>query len=69
MTKVLFVDDEEANLIVCEAACGDSFDVLTATSGERALELLRHNDVGVAVADPRRPRMTGVELPERVRLD
>jgi len=31
--KVLFVDDEEGNLLVSEAVCGDDFEVLTARSG------------------------------------
>ena len=35
--KVLFVDDDEANLIVCEAACVGDFEVLTATSAEAAM--------------------------------
>ncbi len=29
---VLFVDDEEPNLVVFEAVCGDDFPVLTASS-------------------------------------
>ena len=65
--KVLFVDDEVANLLVCEAVCGDTFDVLTASSAEQALVLMRTADVGVVVADQRMPHVTGVELLERVR--
>ncbi len=67
--KVLFVDDDEANLVVCEAACGDAFDVITATSAEAALELMRTEEVGVIVADQRMPGTTGVELLERVRIE
>lgn len=67
--KVLFVDDDEANLVVCEAACGDDFDVLTATSADAALELMKREEVGVIVADQRMPGTTGVELLERVRVD
>ncbi len=67
--KVLFVDDDEANLIVCEAACGEAFEVVTATSAESALECMRREEVGVIVADQRMPGTTGVELLERVRLE
>lgn len=67
--KVLFVDDEENNLLVCEAVCGDHFEVLTATGGEAALALMTEHEVGVIVADQRMPGMTGVELLERVRVD
>jgi signal transduction histidine kinase len=67
--KVLFVDDELSNLVVCEAACSDSFDVITAKSGQDALALLHCEDVAVIIADQRMPGMTGVELLERVRND
>jgi signal transduction histidine kinase len=68
-TKVLFVDDDLANLVVCEATCGDAFEVVTARGGEDALVLLRNEEIGVIVADQRMPGMTGVELLERVRSD
>lgn len=67
--KVLFVDDDEANLVVCEAACGDDFDVVTASSAEAALAIMRQEEVGVIVADQRMPGTTGVELLERVRVE
>jgi C4-dicarboxylate-specific signal transduction histidine kinase len=67
--KVLFVDDDEANLVVCEAACADEFPVLLASSADAALEWLRKEEVGVIVADQRMPGTTGVELLERVRIE
>jgi two-component system, NtrC family, sensor kinase len=67
--KVLFVDDDESNLVVCEAACADKFEVLTASSAEAALEHLQREEVGVIVADQRMPGTSGVELLERVRLE
>jgi C4-dicarboxylate-specific signal transduction histidine kinase len=67
--KVLIVDDEEGNLIVCEAVCGETFELLTAHDAEHALELMRQHEVGVVVADQRMPGMSGVELLERIRID
>ena len=67
--KVLFVDDDEANLVVCEAACAGDFEVLTATSAEAALAHMRREEVGVIIADQRMPGTSGIELLERVRLD
>jgi two-component system NtrC family sensor kinase len=67
--KVLFVDDDPANLLVCEAVCSDEFDVLTAHSGAQALELMAAHEVGVVVTDQRMPAMSGVELLERVRRE
>ena len=64
--KVLFVDDDESNLVVCEVAMADHFPVLTALDGQTALELMDRHEVGVIVADQRMPGMSGVELLERV---
>jgi signal transduction histidine kinase len=65
--KVLFVDDDEANLAVCEAMFGGEFQVLTAPSGAEALALLRKHEVAVVVSDQRMPIMSGIELLEQVR--
>lgn len=67
--KILFVDDDESNLVVCEAACGSDFEVLTATSAEAAMDWMRKEEVGVIIADQRMPGTTGVELLERVRIE
>lgn len=64
---VLFVDDDESNLVVWEAACAGELAVLTANGAERALELLRLHEVAVVLADQRMPGTTGIELLERVR--
>ncbi|HKY39435.1 MAG TPA: ATP-binding protein [Polyangiaceae bacterium] len=69
IAKVLFVDDDEANLIVCEAACGKDFPLLLASSAEAALECMQREEVGVIVADQRMPGTTGVELLEKVRIE
>ena len=66
---VLFVDDEPENLCVFEAACAERFAVLTASSAERALALMRTHEVGVLIADQRMPEMTGLELLERVQVE
>jgi signal transduction histidine kinase len=65
--KILFVDDDEENLIVVEAHCGAAFDILTARSAEQALLLLEQCEVGVVVADQRMPGISGVELLAQVR--
>ncbi len=67
--KVLFVDDDESNLIVCRESCGDEFSVLTADSAEAALDLLSQHEIGAIIADQRMPGTTGVALLERVRAE
>lgn len=64
---VLFVDDDESNLMVWETAFSSRFPVLIADGAERALALLRTHEVGVVLADQRMPGTTGIELLEAVR--
>ncbi len=59
---VLFVDDEQQNLVAFEYAMEEQFTVLTASSGEDALRILREQEVAVIIADQRMPGMSGAEL-------
>ncbi|HEV8550291.1 MAG TPA: response regulator [Polyangiaceae bacterium] len=66
---VLYVDDEPDNLAVFEAAFADRFSVLLAHSALEALDLMRHHQVLVLLADQRMPYMTGLELLAHTRLE
>ena len=61
---VLYVDDDETNLLVFEATLRSSCRVLCVQGGEEALRVLEREEVAVLVTDQRMPRMTGVELLE-----
>lgn len=63
--KVLFVDDETANLRLLERLFRNSYEVHTASSGDEALELLAVHDVALIVSDQRMPAMTGSEFLKR----
>jgi signal transduction histidine kinase len=65
---ILYVDDEMDNLIVFEATFEDNFNVVTANSGQQALETLERQSFPVVVADQRMPFMTGAELFEQMRF-
>jgi adenylate cyclase len=69
LKPVLYVDDEENNLTVFEAAFEDLYDVHTAISGSDALKVLAERTIHVLVTDMRMPGMNGVELLERVLVD
>jgi C4-dicarboxylate-specific signal transduction histidine kinase len=60
--RVLYVDDDSANLLVFEAACANDFDVVTASTASEALEIMRRNEVAVLLTDQRMPGTTGVKL-------
>ncbi len=63
MSKVLYVDDEEINLINFREALCDQFEIFTALSGEEALAVLeKENDMALVVSDQRMPGMKGVDL-------
>jgi signal transduction histidine kinase len=64
---ILYVDDDEANLMVLQAACEEEFTVVTALSAEAALEIMRQREIAVLLADQRMPGMSGVELFETIR--
>jgi signal transduction histidine kinase len=64
---ILYVDDDEANLTVLQATCADEFDVITASSGAEALDILQQREIAVLLVDQRMPVMTGVELFETIR--
>ncbi len=60
--KVLYVDDEEGNLMAFRASFRRDFDVQVAKSAEEALAWLEVNRVHVVISDQRMPGMTGAEF-------
>lgn len=60
--KILIVDDESANLRLLERLFRRDYEVITAASGQAALELLGQHDVALLITDQRMPGMTGIEL-------
>jgi signal transduction histidine kinase len=65
--KVLYVDDEAANLTSFKYCFDDRFDVVTAASASEALALLAAGPVAMLLADQRMPGTTGAELCQLVR--
>lgn len=63
---ILYVDDEKGNRVVLEHNFRNQFSLITAESGEKALDILQHQHIAVLLTDQRMPRMTGVDLAERV---
>ncbi len=61
--RVLAVDDEPENLELLARSLRRNCDVLTADSGENALEMLaEHRDIALILTDYRMPGMNGAEL-------
>ena len=61
---VLAVDDEENNLFLLKRTLRSNYNILSATSGEEALELIKkHGDeISLIVSDQKMPKMEGTDL-------
>jgi response regulator RpfG family c-di-GMP phosphodiesterase/tRNA A-37 threonylcarbamoyl transferase component Bud32 len=66
-TRILFVDDEERILTALRSVFRAGYDVLTATNGREALEVVGKFHPHIVVSDQRMPGMTGVELLRQVK--
>jgi DNA-binding NtrC family response regulator len=61
--RLLLVDDEVGYLeVLAKRFRKRGLDVTTASTGERAIQLLRHNDFDVAVVDLKMTDMDGIEV-------
>ena len=68
--RVLVVDDLETNLKVLEAKlAAEYFDVLTANSGAKALELVATELPDIVLLDVMMPEMDGFEVCKRLKSD
>lgn len=64
--SVLYVDDEENNLISFKANFRIKYKVFIAISGDEALKIMGKNAIDIIITDQRMPKMTGVEFLEKV---
>lgn len=61
--KVLFTDDEDINHQVFQLYFEDDYDILMATDGNQALQILSENDdIKVVISDLVMPGMNGIEF-------
>jgi CheY-like chemotaxis protein len=67
---ILLVDDEELVLkTMSRVLSNESYEVLTASSGAAALEVMEQQDVRVFFLDLNMPGMSGVELCEKIKAE
>jgi type II secretory ATPase GspE/PulE/Tfp pilus assembly ATPase PilB-like protein/FixJ family two-component response regulator len=65
---LLFVDDEENVLnALCRIFLEENYTILTASSGQKALDILARQPVQLIISDHRMPGMSGAELLKTVR--
>lgn len=64
--SVLYVDDEENNLISFKATFRLKYKIHTALSGTQAIQIVKEKPIDIIVTDQRMPQMTGVEFLEEI---
>ncbi|HEY9178894.1 MAG TPA: response regulator [Flavipsychrobacter sp.] len=64
--NVLYVDDEEHNLMSFKATFRIKYKVFTAISGEEAIKIMDSEPIDIIITDQRMPNMTGVQLLESI---
>ena len=67
---ILAVDDQFQNIELLEACLvPQGYEIVKASSGEEALEKLAHNQIDLILLDIMMPKMSGLEVLEKVRAD
>ena len=66
---ILLVDDNEEFLLLMKRKLATHYNILTATNGKKALEIVRSEDVDLMVSDYMMPEMDGIELCATMKQD
>jgi len=67
--EILFVDDEEYILDIAQQIFAErDMTILTALSGDEALDIIRKHEIAVLVSDNHMPGMKGIDLLSRVKV-
>jgi len=73
--SILYIDDEEDNLVVFNAAFRRDYKIYTAHSAAEGFEILKTKDIQIIITDQRMPSMTGIQFlqslpdePEAIRM-
>ena len=67
--RVLIIDDEISNIQVLHQILGDDYEILVATNGARALELVAEQSPDLILLDIMMPDMDGYEVCRRIKAD
>jgi nitrogen regulation protein NR(I) len=69
MNKILVVDDEEGVRYSFQRAFGNDYHILTAETGEEALSEIERSSPELIFLDVRMPKMSGLEVLMRIKVD
>lgn len=66
LSPILYVDDEEDNLVVFNSTFRRDYEVYLAKSGQEGLDIMKKHPIQLIITDQRMPEMTGIQFLERV---
>lgn len=70
MSKILLIDDEEANVRVLSMSLrSDGHEVVSALSGESGLDIFKMEDPELVLTDIKMPGMDGIEVLKRIKAE
>ena len=67
MTKILIVDDEAMMRMVAKRILSEQYEILTASSGKKAIEVYQQEKPALILSDILMPEMTGFEMHDKLR--
>jgi DNA-binding NtrC family response regulator len=67
--RVLYLDDDDANLVTFRANFRDQFEVFTSNNPVEAYNLINEHKIQIAITDHNMPSMSGVEFLESIAQD
>jgi adenylate cyclase len=63
---ILYVDDEQQNLVSFNATFRREYKIITALSGQEGINIMKNNDIQLVITDQRMPGMTGIQFLENI---
>jgi serine phosphatase RsbU (regulator of sigma subunit) len=66
LPPILYVDDEEDNLVVFNSTFRRDYEVHLAKSGQEGLKIMKKHPIQLIITDQRMPEMTGIQFLEKV---
>lgn len=69
MDKILIVDDEKINVAVLTSYLSDNYDVITASTGEEALKIVKQEEPDLILLDIVMPGMDGFDVCKIIKHD
>lgn len=62
---ILYVDDQPSHQVLFQKAFQAHYEIVTASSGQEALDVIQGKDIFLVIADHNMPGMTGIDLLEK----